>query len=128
VTERGAVVSRKARTRVLALADKVGAVVDRLALPSTGEITKEQYYGGGTSGAPCYLALITGGDAYERISARLERLGFLAAPTGNGPQKVGGESPPADLEQRVTATEWWRWGESNPRPLLWSCAFYGRSQ
>lgn len=22
----------------------------------------------------------------------------------------------------------WRWGESNPRPLLWSCAFYGRSQ
>lgn len=19
----------------------------------------------------------------------------------------------------------WRWGELNPRPLLWSCAFYG---
>ena len=22
----------------------------------------------------------------------------------------------------------WRWGELNPRPLLWSCAFYGCSQ
>lgn len=34
----------------------------------------------------------------------------------------------ADLKQRATTTDWWRWGESNPRPLLWSCAFYGCSQ
>ncbi len=59
--------------------DDVKAVVDRLALSSTGTITKEQYYGGGASGAPCYLALITGGDAYERISGRLERVGFLTS-------------------------------------------------
>ena len=25
---------------------------------------------------------------------------------------------------RVSA-QWWRWGELNPRPPLWSCAFYG---
>lgn len=34
----------------------------------------------------------------------------------------------ADLKQRAMTTDRWRWGESNPRPLLWSCAFYGRSQ
>lgn len=33
----------------------------------------------------------------------------------------------AALEPVHVTADWWRWGESNPRPSLCLCAFYGRS-
>jgi hypothetical protein len=58
--------------------DGVKSVLDRIHLASAGEITKGQFSGGGLSGAPCYLALVTGNDAFERISTQLRHVGFLS--------------------------------------------------
>ena len=37
---------------------------------------------------------------------------------GNHPESRGSQAT-------RDSDRWWRWGELNPRPLLWSCAFYG---
>lgn len=55
----------------------------------------------------------------------IERQYTEAFAANRGPKMKAALSGGLLSQKCATATEWWRWGELNPRPPLWSYAFYG---